>query len=893
MPEPLVLCATNRLAQSLRGEIVPGAVVWLTRQALTIGQWLGQLADEARIAGLADLPEPLDAFAERVLWEQSIAPSLAAAGPLFDLPGMAATAAEAHALCRAWNLAPGGPALSDEARLFLEWQARFEERCRATGWLDAPGVERQVLGLIENGHFALPAAVAFAGFDRLTPFERRLADALAARGTAVEFCPPGAVDRGSATVVACADPAAECAAAAAWAHERLASDPGARLAIVVPDLAAVREPLEFMLDDLLHPALIRPDGAEQPRRFNFSLGHPLAGEPLVRTAFALLSLAGERAKVDQARLSEILLAGGWTGADSEADGRARLDAAMRRDLPLFASPHSLLRHAARLTEDGETPCPATCNALAACLEVMDGAAGRRRAGEWATVFRRALQAAGWPGERPLSSREFQAREAFAEVLAGMARLDALLGRIDATQAVRRLREICALRLFQPETRGRPAVQVLGVLESAGLRFDALWVLGMNDEQWPPAPRPNPLLPQQLQRAAGVARASAEVELDFARRVHQRLLHSAPAIRFSYARADGNRALRPGPLLAGLAVQEDSGVPAERLAADLARAAPGGLVAIADAAAPPVADGEKVGGGSWLLRAQAICPAWAFFQYRLGAEAMETPVEGLDAAARGTLVHAALEAFWKATGGSRGFAMLDSAGLAHAIAQAVDSGLGEFERVRRTPLAPRFRRLEADRLAQLLAAWLAVDTAREHEFTVIACEQEADFDVEGIRVRMVVDRIDEIAGQRVIIDYKTGRSVDTRNWADARITEPQLPIYAALVGGVAGVAFAKVLPDTPGFAGITAEPGLLPGVRGLGEDKQKTFDHERFPDWPALVAHWDARLRAIAREVKDGAAGVVFADDKALRYCEVLPALRLAERRRLLAAALADASLSPP
>ena len=33
----------------------------------------------------------------------------------------------------------------------------------------------------------------------------------------------------------------------------------------------------------------------------------------------------------------------------------------------------------RLTEDGETPCPATCNALAACLEVMDGAAGRRRA----------------------------------------------------------------------------------------------------------------------------------------------------------------------------------------------------------------------------------------------------------------------------------------------------------------------------------------------------------------------------------------------------------------------------------------------------------------------------------------------------------------------------------
>jgi exodeoxyribonuclease-5 len=39
-------------------------------------------------------------------------------------------------------------------------------------------------------------------------------------------------------------------------------------------------------------------------------------------------------------------------------------------------------------------------------------------------------------------------------------------------------------------------------------------------------------------------------------------------------------------------------------------------------------------------------------------------------------------------------------------------------------------------------------------------------------------------------------------------------------------------------------------------------------------------------VKAGAAGVAFVDEKALQYCEVLPLLRLPERRRLLAAALA-------
>src|SRR6185369_136539 len=103
----------------------------------------------------------------------------------------------------------------------------------------------------------------------------------------------------------------------------------------------------------------------------------------------------------------------------------------------------------------------------------------------------------------------------------------------------------------------PAIQVLGVLESAGLEFDALWVMGMNDDQWPPAPRPNPLLPAELLRAAGAAHASAEVELDFARRVHARLLRAAPEVRFSYALADGNRVRRPSPLLAGLPVAVDA------------------------------------------------------------------------------------------------------------------------------------------------------------------------------------------------------------------------------------------------------------------------------------------------------------------------------------------------
>lgn len=886
MSDCLTLCATTRLAQTLRGELPAEGMVWRTRQALTTGQWLGSLADEALLTGVAELPLALDAFAERLLWEKVIAGSLTEAAPLFDVQGMAASAAEAQALCRIWQLKPGGSQLSDEAKLFVGWQAEFEKRCRSGGWIDTAGLHRHLIGLIEAGHFALPTTVCFAGFDRYTPLERNLMAALAARGVEFENWAKNAGDRSICGVRPCEDVDAECSAVVAWAQASLAANPACRLGIVAPDLAGVRDRLEFLLDDALHPGLIRPDAAEVPRCFNFSLGRALADLPLIRVALDLLALGSGRAKVEQSRLSALLLAGGWSAADAEADGRARLDAALRRDLPYFTTLPALLRLAARLAESAPPLCPQTVAALDAFVTAASLASRKLLPGQWAGVFRSCLKAAAWPGDRPLSSHEFQSHRAFGEVLDGLGRLDVLLGPLAFADAVRRLSQLCRQRLFQPETRGRPAIQVLGVLESAGLEFDALWVMGMNDDLWPPPPRPSPLLPAELQRSAGSAHASAEVELDFAQRVHVRLRQSAPTVIFSWAQADGNRVRRPSPLIAGMPPAAEMPTGVATLARTLAAAAPTALDLLDDALAPPVAEGEKVSGGSWLLRAQAICPAWAYYQFRLGGEAMEEAVEGLDPAARGTLVHEALEAFWTAVTSSEALAALSDAARREAIAEAVAKALQTFELDRRTSLPARFRELEAARLARLLDLWLLVEARRGQAFEVIACEQPAEVEIEGIKVRMVVDRIDQLAdGRQVIIDYKTGAAIDTKNWADQRITEPQLPIYAALVNDeVAAVVFAKVLLDKPGFAGVADEKDILPGVQGIGDDKQKIFDPAEFPDWIAVITHWRERLHAVASEVRQGRAGVVFADEKGLQYCEVLPLLRLPERRRLLAAA---------
>jgi exodeoxyribonuclease-5 len=886
-----ILCANYRLTRQLRqahgrAQAAAGRVRWPALETATVAQWCAAVVRQALLAG--ELPAELaprlilSATQERALWEESIVAAEGGdGGDFYDHAGLAAAAAEANALLEAWkpNLPDDAAAGDGETARFLAWRERFRRRCAEQRWLEpVRGLEWQI-DAIARGAWRMPDAVAFAGFDRLPPQEARLARVLGQRGVRVVELRLEHEQPGEAGVLGCADRLEECRAAAAWAGRMLRQAPAARLGIVVPELAAVREQLADFLDEALQPDALAAARAGAPRRYEFSLGTALAREPLVKTALELLAVATSRGRVEQARLGELLRGPCWS-AVAEADARHRLEARMRAKLAPEITLGRLLRFVRREQEkDDGLALPL----LQRHLEAMHGwsVPPRLLPSRWAQRFDEFLAAAGWPGDRPLSGREWQARRAFAEALEGLGELDAVLGKLGAGETGMRLRRVCGERIFQAEAGAAPAVHVLGVLEAAAEPLDGLWVMGMNEQAWPPPPRPNPLLPAELQRRAGMPNASAEVQLDFARRVQRRLLHGAPQVVLSHASAADGRALRPSPLLAGLPAIELA-APADPLAGSAGTAA---LESLADSRAPAVNSGEKVAGGTGLLRAQAICPAWAFYQYRLGARALEEPVEGLDAMGRGTLLHAVLERFWAGRGSAELLAM-DGPARAAAVAAAVVAGIADFDAAREDPLPPRFLSLEAERLQRLLAQWIELEAGRPAPFRVVACEREIVLEIEGIAVRLVIDRIDALAdGRLLILDYKSGQ-VSAASWSDARIAEPQLPIYASLAAGdtlggeVCAAAFARVRLDECGFVGIAAEAGLLPKVAGIGDDAARKL----FPDiasWPELLEHWRTSIAAIAREVGEGGAAVRFADEKDLAWCEVLPLLRLAERREQL------------
>src|SRR5262249_35058242 len=145
--------------------------------------------------------------------------------------------------------------------------------------------------------------------------------------------------------------------------------------------------------------------------------------------------------------------------------------------------------------------------------------------EWTEAWRDWLSALGWPGDRALDSAEYQAREAWDELLRDFGAIGAVETRLPRSGALSLLRSLAAEKLHQPESH-EVSVQILGLLEAQGLTFDALWIAGLGAERWPPPPEPNALLPIEWQRERDLPRSSAARELRFARELTRRLRSAA-------------------------------------------------------------------------------------------------------------------------------------------------------------------------------------------------------------------------------------------------------------------------------------------------------------------------------------------------------------------------------
>ena len=334
----LILCSTARLARSLksahaRAQRLAGLKIWQPLQALTLTQWLGSMTQRTMLSGAVpaqDIPHlTLNGMTERLLWEQVITKATSGQQQLFDISGVAQSAMDANALMQAWGVRFPDELHTDETRQFLRWRAAFRALCQQYDALEETRMLELQITLVQ--HAQLPPQIHLAGFDRISPQEQTLFDALAQRSK-LQYWQSGLETPAFAVQKEFDEAEAECRAAVHWAQQKLNADPTAKLAIVVPELANLRPTLQAMLDDVLHPESLHPAHAEIPRVYDFSLGQPLAETPVIATALALLRLSCSQ-RITQQETGVLLRDVYWSAGIAEADARARVDAALRGKLP--------------------------------------------------------------------------------------------------------------------------------------------------------------------------------------------------------------------------------------------------------------------------------------------------------------------------------------------------------------------------------------------------------------------------------------------------------------------------------------------------------------------------------------------------------------------------------
>jgi RecB family exonuclease len=812
-------------------------------------------------------------------------------GPLHRL---AQLAMEAHDLLCSYApqyLREGArSAWQQDAEAFSGWLAEFDRNCRQQKLLSPSRLPLELVPLLESDP-SPRSPLLLVGFDRLLPLQRELFDAW---GEWQELA--GAEPASDVHFYAAPDARSERIACALWCRKQLDQNPHARLLVVAQSASARRGPIERAFLEYAGPASL----------FEFSLGIPLSQVAQAKGAHMLLRwLAGQ--SLAEQQLDWLLSTGQIAATPEESTALQASVLAMRRhglERPLWSLQAFLGQP--RASERLPLPWMERIVAAQSRLEPL----GRRPQSplDWAELAPQLLEAAGWPGFRPLSSTEFQAANRWQQAEESAASLGFDNRRISFHEFLAALARTLDETLFTPESSQAP-ILIAGPAESSGLTADAIWFLGADEDNWPVTGPAHPLLPSEVQRAAKMPHSTPQADAELAETITRRLLVSAPTVHFSFARQTEDAEARPSglvlnartantiapcPILSASSA-ERVGSPSHYSGAGSINTQPGSPLGIEelpphltapdrpDAQTAAFADDSRIPfpagraeGGSSVLTYQSQCPFKAFATARLGARSWQPAEAALTAAQRGQLLHAVLHAIWTGPPTGKGIRTLSELrGLADPgafVANHVEQVFAaELRPDLRERIPERYLELEEERLTRLITEWLSYESTRV-DFEVAGTEVSSTIVLGELTLRVRLDRVDRLSDDTLlVIDYKTGL-VSPKSWDLPRPDDVQLPLYAgfalseeacpgmSVAGEVSGLVFAKLRAGDLSFVGRVgdAQATLLPDLKGGNALVKSPFTAEQLIDW----------RETIEQLARDFVAGKAEVDPReALKTCE--------------------------
>ena len=849
----LILTANQRLAaqiqQSWGKTINHNDPVWKAPRVMSLEHWLNFCWNE-----LQDQNHPLvcqhsivGTVQNQYYWEKAITQTDSSVDASF-----ATMASHCLDLLQRWNLdfntiAENGDAFTKFKNWATHHQAILNKNKLVTitqAWqLVADGFLAEALNKEQEIHLY--------GFQSIAPIQQSLLDKASKTLTHIKAVNNPA----NAYLVECTDSTTELSAASKWAALELLKNPNQRIGILIPDLNNCLTQVARIINEAL---------AEQncSTAVNISAGVRLSDTAIIRAALDCLNIFNYQLPIHQwlsllnspFNFFEKLPIQFKVNCELKLRALKNYNLNLAQFVQVIRGQQSLLLN----PDDIETD-------IAPLYEFQrqnrQNHSHQYSFSQWADSLNNCVKQLGWPGTTQPNSIQYQQIQQWDKLLAKLAELDNLGIEIGRSKALYFLNKLASEQLFHPQTGDAP-LQVLGLLEGAGLAFDKLWVTGMHSGNLPTSGSIDPVLSANFQRQHQMPFSLPEKELTIAKRLLSSFEENSKQLFLSYPLSDGKTPLEPTALIKDKQAQDLTA-----LIGDITHAhwlqQPDQTQLLEEPGYPYKAALEPIRGGSSLLKNQSICPFNAFARHRLWAQDLDEPSIGLEAMDRGSIVHEILYRLWDNWKTSSVFMALSDEQIAHQTDDTVKAVLLEKAKTHSWLQGENYLALEQQRTSKMLLQWLEVERQRP-SFNVIATEQKTTLCFGDLNIRLIIDRLDNVNGKHVVIDYKTG-NVNANAWQGERPKDPQLPLYVLASEPMPEGCFFGHLKGTKfKFLGLSKEPVIT----GL-----KIAD-----DWQLQINEWQTAINHLAQEFIQGKASLIKYHDSEFNFqTELLPLNRWHER----------------
>ncbi len=743
--------------------------------------------------------------------------------------------------------------LTDDAKKFVVWGQFFKKQLNHQQWITAS--ERAsyfvshpeiLIKLTQKQSWIL------LGFDDLPPIYNQVLSLLTFSQVNLRLSSAVSQQLSFRTATE------ECDTIAKWAKALV--DRGEKnIGVVHPELAMHRQKIEEAFVKVFHPEQKYCAQKIITNRFSLSAGTPLGSQTLVKVVLKILNIVQQK----YARLADIdfMLRHVYLSKNSqEQSENLRVMGLLKQNGRTIWSFDKLHHWLSQHTESSMI-----LTLIHNLKQKMHSENPEQTAIHLSGFIQKVksyLEIFDFPGARILSSLEYQIVHHFYQALEVFSRLSLVVSHKKYEEHLNDFESYLTFIPFQAETGDVP-VNIMGVLEGTGQLFSHLWVMGMNNHNWPASPDPNPFLPYQLQRQKAMPHASAEREYDLASKMTERLKFSAPDVIFSYSQYDEDKLCLPSECIRSMSILEVEKLKQSQAVQIVEEFR---IEKVEDNHAPKVDKNEKISGGTRILKCQAICPFKGFSEARLKLKLpLQESILGLSVMERGTLLHDILDKIWSTLKDHQTLLNYSVQELESLIQDKIKKSIILFQEKEPNRLGEVFWQNETANLTKVLMNWLNLEKKRE-PFSVLLRESWQTMQIEGLALNLRIDRVDlTTSGEAILIDYKTGQA----SFADCfgeRLNEPQLPIYCLIETDYVplGVAFGVVKPTGEcDFVGITYSENVLPDVKSIEHQKsllnkygiscQETLNNNSL--WQALLSYWRHHLAGLTTAFMSGEAQV--------------------------------------